>query len=268
MNTNKDIYDFNDLIQLMQRLRDPDKGCPWDVDQTFETIKPHTIEEAYEVADAIETGTMDDLKDELGDLLFQVIFHAQMGAEKGHFDMGSIIDHVTKKMIFRHPHVFGDVKANNALDVEDHVWEQQKAKEKNQKRVNRDHYLDDVTMALPSLSLANKIQKRVRKVGFEYGTIDGVFDKMHEEIEELRHAITSEKPDDIAEEYGDVLLVSSLIGSYLKLNAEQTLRQSCLKFVERFNAVEDHLKSQSLNLEDATIDDMRASWNAIKIKSD
>lgn len=227
---------------------------------------PHTIEEAYEVADAIENGTMDDLKDELGDLLFQVIFHAQMGAEQGHFDMASIIDHVTKKMIFRHPHVFKDTTANNAKDVEDNVWEQQKAKEKSQKQVNNDHYLDDVTMTLPSLSLANKIQKRVRKVGFEYGSIDDVFDKMQEELDELRTAIKSNNHDHITEEYGDVLLASALLGSYLKLNAEETLRQSCLKFMDRFNAMEGHLRDQSMSLDDAHIDDMRASWDVVKKK--
>jgi ATP diphosphatase len=262
MNTNKDRYDYQDLKALMVRLRSPDNGCPWDLEQTFETIKPHTIEEAYEVADAIERGDMNDLKDELGDLLFQVIFHAQMADENNDFNMDDIVDHIVKKMIFRHPHVFTDNKAVDAKDVEDNVWEQQKAKEKGNKA--KDHYLDDVTRALPSLLLANKLQKRARKVGFEYPSIDNVFDKMHEELDELKSAIKSGNQNDIKDEYGDVLLVSALMGSYLKLNSEETLRQSCDKFIKRFNAIEDDLKSRATTLDDASIDDMRDSWDRIK----
>lgn len=255
MDTQKDRYNFSDLIQLMERLRSAEDGCPWDVEQTFETIKPHTIEEAYEVADAIERGDMNDLKDELGDLLFQVIFHAQMAAEQNAFAMDDVIDHVTKKMIFRHPHVFEDATANTAEAVRDDIWEQQKAKEKGAKTDNG-HYLDDVTRALPSLLLANKIQKRVRKTGFKYPTIHAVFDKLDEEIKELKTAIQNDNKADIEEEYGDVLLVSALFGAHLNLNPEESLRKACLKFINRFNMVEDDVK----DLKTASVEDMTRAW--------
>ena len=259
MDVNKDQFDINDLVALMQKLRDPVNGCPWDLQQNFQSIKPHTIEEAYEVADAIEHNNMVSLKDELGDLLFQVIFHAQMAAEKGHFDLLDVIDHVTRKMIFRHPHVFTDQKATDAKDVEDNVWEQQKAKEKQDLSGKRT--LDHVTMALPSLLLANKMQKQVRKYGFEYTSINDVFDKLDEEVTELRQAMNGTKQSDIIDEYGDVLFVSALIGSYLKLNAEETLRKACLKFKERFNTMEDDLSRHcGLTLSEATIEDMMAAW--------
>ncbi len=252
----KSNYELNDLIALMQRLRNPENGCPWDVEQTYETIKPHTIEEAYEVADAIERGNMDDLKDELGDLLFQVIFHAQMAAEENAFNMDDVIDHVTKKMIFRHPHVFTDNKATSAKDVEENVWEQQKAKEKGA-RTDK-NTLDSVTNALPSLLFANKVQKKTRKLGFAYPSIDEVFEKLDEEVAELKQAIKNDS--NIAEEYGDVLLVSTLLGAHLKLNPEEHLRQATLKFIKRFNALEDDLG----DLNDASLEDMMNAWVKVK----
>ncbi len=262
MDTQKTPFDISDLIQLMERLRSPDNGCPWDIEQTFKTIKPHTIEEAYEVADAIERHNMNDLKDELGDLLFQVVFHAQMASESGYFDFSDIIDHVTKKMIFRHPHVFADQKAANAQDVEDNLWEQQKEKEK--KQDIKDHYLDDVTLSLPSLLLANKLQKKARKTGFEYPSMDDVFDKFQEELAELKSALATNNKNHIMDEYGDLLFVSALMGSYLKINAEECLRQACLKFKERFDFMEDDLKSCQMCLEDASIDDFIAAWSRAK----
>jgi len=265
MNTQKDRFDLADLLALMQRLRDPDQGCPWDIAQDFNSIKPHTIEEAYEVADAIERQNMPDLKDELGDLLFQVIFHAQIAAEDGHFTMNDVIDHVTRKMIFRHPHVFTDQKADTAQQVEDQVWEQQKAKEKENKNTSNQYYLDDVTMALPSLLLANKIQKRVRKIGFAYPDILSVFDKMQEEINELRSAL--DDGNHIQEEYGDLLLVTALLGAHLRLNPEETLRQAILKFKGRFDAVETALKNQGQSIEDASIEDMSREWTRVKKSS-
>jgi len=262
MDTDKDRYNYDDLKKLMARLRSPDNGCPWDLEQTFETIKPHTIEEAYEVADAIERGNMNDLKDELGDLIFQAVFHAQMADELNHFNMDDIIDHVVKKMIFRHPHVFTDNKAANATDVEENVWEQQKAKEKIQ---TQDQYtLDSVTKSLPSLLLANKLQKKARRTGFEYANLDDVFDKMHEELNELKDAIKNGNGSRIKEEYGDVLLTSALLGSYLKLNSEDTLRAACDKFTARFNAMEDDLKKGNVSLSDATLKNMKKSWFKIK----
>lgn len=256
MDTNKDRYNLNDLKQLMARLRDPDNGCPWDLDQTFDKIKNYTVEEAYEVSDAIERGTKDDLKDELGDLLFQIMFHTQMASEDGDFTLDDVIDHVTKKMIFRHPHVFGDEDGKDAKDVEERVWEAQKAKEKAQKGDDA-YVLDDVTRALPALSLANKVQKRVCKVGFAYPSIDDVYKKLNEEIEELKQA---ESEEHIAEEFGDVLFVTALLGYHLKANPENALRDGVFKFIKRFNAVEDELGS----LENASLDDMQSAWAKIK----
>lgn len=256
MDTNKDRYNLNDLKQLMARLRDPDNGCPWDLEQTFDTIKNYTVEEAYEVSDAIERGTKDDLKDELGDLLFQILFHSQMASEDGDFTLDDVIDHVTKKMIFRHPHVFGDEDGKDAKDVEERVWEAQKAKEK-AKKGNGNYVLDDVTRALPALSLANKVQKRVCKVGFAYPSIDDVYEKLNEEIEELKQA---ESDAHIAEEFGDVLFVTALLGYHLKINPENALRDGVFKFIKRFNAVENKLGS----LENASLDDMQSAWQKIK----
>lgn len=258
MDINKDKYGLNDLITLMERLRNPNNGCPWDIEQDFNSIKPHTIEEAYEVADAIERGDMRNLKDELGDLLFQVIFYAQMATEQNLFTMSDIIDHVTKKMIFRHPHVFGDNKASDADDVKDNIWEEQKAKEKSD-QTNK-NTLDSITMALPSLLLANKIQKKVRKLGFEYSSITNVFEKLDEEVAELQQAINENNNDNIAEEYGDVLLVSTLLGTYLELNPEEELRRSSLKFIDRFNTLEDNLG----DLSTTPIEEMIRGWNEAK----
>jgi ATP diphosphatase len=262
---NKDKYSIQDLLQLMERLRSPINGCPWDVEQNFQTIKPHTIEEAYEVADAIERNDMNDLKDELGDLLFQVIFHAQMAHEDDLFTFDDIVDHVTKKMIFRHPHVFSDTKADNAKAVKDNVWEQQKDKERNS-TIKNNHYLDKVTHSLPSLSLANKIQKNVHKVGFKYTTIEDVFQKLDEELNELKQAIASKNQKDIEEEYGDVLIVSALLAHHIdsEKTAEDILRESCFKFIKRFNAVEDHLKKQNVSLDQASINQMMDTWSIIK----
>jgi ATP diphosphatase len=256
MDKNKDRYDLNDLKQLMARLRDPDNGCPWDLDQTFDTVKSYTVEEAYEVSDAIERGTKDDLKDELGDLLFQIMFHTQMASEDGDFTLDDVIDHVTKKMIFRHPHVFSDENGKDAQDVEERVWEAQKAKEK-AKNGGSTYTLDDVTRALPALSLANKVQKRVCKIGFAYPSIDNVYEKLNEEIEELKQA---ESEEHIAEEFGDVLFVTALLGYHLKTNPENALREGVFKFIKRFNAVEDELSS----LENASLDDMQSAWQKIK----
>ena len=267
MDLNKKRYSINDLKDLMARLRDKDAGCPWDLEQDFQSIKPYTIEEAYEVADAIENGNMTDLKDELGDLLFQVIFHAQMASEQNEFNFDDVIDHVTKKMIFRHPHVFGGDNANDAHDVKDRVWEQQKAKERAAKSVMNNYYLDTVTRALPSLLLANKIQKQVHKVGFEFPSIDDVYGKLNEEILELKEACANNDQAAIHDEMGDVLFCAALIAQTLGINSEESLRQANLKFIERFNGVEDILKADGRTLTEANLDEMMAAWQLIKRNS-
>ena len=261
MDTHKDKYDLDDLKTLMKRLRSRDNGCPWDIEQTFDTIKPHTIEEAYEVADAIERGNMDDLKDELGDLLFQVVFHAQMGDEGDLFSMDDIIDHVTKKMIFRHPHVFESDIAITADDVKDTIWEAQKNKEKPQSN----SALDGLTMNLPSLLLASKIQKKAIKSGFTYPSIDDVFEKIDEETQELKDAISNGDQGDIDEEFGDVLFTTALLSKHFDVdNPEEALRAANIKFIKRFQAMENALHADGKNLKDVSVDQMIQCWNAIK----
>ena len=265
MNLDKDKYDVSDLKALMKRLRDKRNGCPWDIEQNFMSIKPHTIEEAYEVADAIENDDMAGLKDELGDLLFQVVFHAQMADEQDEFDFDDVINHVTKKMIFRHPHVFSDGHASGANDVEARIWERQKELERRLEKSNdENHYLDTLTRSLPALSLANKIQKQVHKVGFEFAHIDDVYDKLDEELTELKEACAHGNPEAVVDEMGDVLFCTALIAQTLGVKAEESLRQANLKFINRFNGVEDLLKSQGTNLESATLDDMSCAWRIVK----
>ena len=260
---NKTNYSYEDLKSLMVRLRDKQSGCPWDIKQNFSTIKLHTIEEAYEVADAIERNNMDDLKDELGDLLFQIIFHAQMAEEAGEFNMDDVVSHVTKKMIFRHPHVFENQgKTTTASQVENTIWEEQKAKEKSKDR--QAHYLDDVTQNLPSLLLAAKIQKRVHKVGFQYPSFYAVLDKLSEEIEELKEAYEAGDEAHTDEELGDVLFVTALLSTETQINPEECLRKACKKFINRFNSVETLLAKDGLNLQSATVEDMTHAWNQIK----
>lgn len=250
----------------MAHLRDPAKGCPWDIVQDFSTIKPHTIEEAYEVADAIERGDMDDLKDELGDLLFQVIFHAQMATEQNSFTFDDVVDAVTKKMIFRHPHVFGDQTAKTAKDVKDKIWEQQKQKEKKTGRHKGGHYLDDVAAALPALLQAAKIQKRAHRIGFKFPSMGAVFDKLDEELSELKSAINSNEGEErIVEEFGDVLFITAVMGRHCGVeNPEEALRQANLKFIKLFNHMEDALIQQGTSLERATIEDMTRAWFVVK----
>ena len=266
MDLKKDYYNLQDLKDLMARLRDRDNGCPWDIEQGFETIKPHTIEEAYEVADAIERDDMNDLKDELGDLLFQVIFHAQMAAEQNLFTMDDVIDHITKKMIFRHPHVFGDETATDAETVKNEVWERQKAKEKEKTARGDSHLLDSVTNALPSLLHSHKIQKKVIKAGFEYHSIDEVFAKMDEEISELKESLQAQDSQGIDEELGDIMFVAALLCYYSKTekDPETLLRHANLKFIRRFNALENALKGRNISLDMATTDQMRQTWQVIK----
>lgn len=270
MDINKPRYDTEDLKALMRRLRNKENGCPWDIEQDFNTIKPHTIEEAYEVADAIERRDMNDLKDELGDLLFQVIFHAQMADEANLFTFDDIVDHVTKKMIFRHPHVFGELRGKNhtADDIKTTIWEEQKAKEKavRNKGDNDNHSIfDGVTMALPSLLLSQKLQNKARNTGFKYPDINAVFDKLAEELHELDDAIKQDDKAHIEEEYGDLLFIAALIGRHIDVNAEEALRKANLKFMARFQSVEKILQQEkNIPLQSASLDDYMQAWDEAK----
>ena len=258
-----DRYSTADLLDIMAKLRDPDGGCPWDVEQDFASIAPYTIEEAYEVADAIEQGDMPSLKGELGDLLLQVVFHAQMAAEAGHFDYGDVVQAVSEKMVQRHPHVFGDVSIADA-DAQTRAWEDQKAGERALKAKNEGRepsVLDDVARGLPALMRAEKLQKRAARVGFEWDDISGVYDKLEEEIGELRNA-TDEV--NFEEEIGDMLFVIANLARWHKIDPEEALRKTNAKFLRRFHYIEAELKKRGKTPEQSDLQEMDALWNEAK----
>lgn len=255
---------MNDLRALMARLRDPKTGCPWDVEQDFKSIAPYTIEEAYEVADAIAQDDMPALQDELGDLLLQVVFHAQMAEEAGLFNFDAVAAGVTAKMIHRHPHVFGNEKAANAKDVESRIWEERKAQEK-RKQV-QDSILTDVPLALPSVARAQKLQKRAARVGFEWPEAIQVLDKLEEEIQELREAITNKDEANIHEELGDTLFCVINYGRMIGVDCETALRDVNNKFQRRFQGIERELKNRGKTFEQTTLNEMEEIWVAEKLK--
>lgn len=255
---------INDLLALMKRLRDPNGGCPWDIEQNFKSIAPYTIEEAYEVFDAIEQGDMAALEDELGDLLLQVVFHAQMADEAGHFNFNDVAAHVTAKMIHRHPHVFGDTKADSAADVEGRIWEDMKAQEK--RKMEQDSILGDVPLALPAVLRAQKLQKRAARVGFEWPEAIQVLDKLEEEIQELRQAIANKDEANIHEEIGDTLFCVINYGRMIGVDCETALRDVNQKFERRFRGIERELKARGKTFEQTTLDEMESIWVAEKLK--
>lgn len=261
---NMPVAAINELREVMRRLRDPNGGCPWDLVQDFKTIAPYTIEEAYEVFDAIEQGDMAALEDELGDLLLQVVYHAQMAEEAGHFNFDDVAAHVTAKMIHRHPHVFGDAKAADAADVEARIWEDQKAKEARKK--DQDSILGDVPLALPAVLRAQKLQKRAARVGFEWPEAIQVLDKLEEEIQELRQAIANKDAANIHEEIGDTLFCVINYGRMIGVDCESALRDVNNKFERRFRGIERTLKERGKSFEDTTLDEMEEIWVAEKLK--
>ncbi|MBI1301201.1 MAG: nucleoside triphosphate pyrophosphohydrolase [Alphaproteobacteria bacterium] len=248
-------YTFNDLIDVMRALRTPETGCPWDLEQDFKTIIPYTLEEAYEVADAIDREDMADLREELGDLLFQSVYHAQMASEGGHFDLHDVVHDITSKMISRHPHVFGDDQAASAEDV-NAIWEERKKAEK----TDSQSVLDGVTAALPALLKAQKLQKRAAKVGFEWPDVTHVLDKLEEEIQEMREAVAKHDLENQSEELGDILFLLANYGRMLGINAEESLRQCNNKFEKRFRGVEKDLG----DLEKSSLEEMEESWKRQK----
>jgi nucleoside triphosphate diphosphatase len=225
--------DIRPLADIMAQLRDAESGCPWDIEQDFASIAPYTIEEAYEVADAIERQDMVDLKDELGDLLFQVVFHSQMAMEAGHFTLDEVIAGICEKMTRRHPHVFGGQNATTA-DVVVANWETIKARERSQKQTDASA-LSGVAKALPALLRAQKIQKRAARTGFDWPDIVGATAKLHEEIQELEEAATS---DEQMDEMGDLLFAAVNISRHLNIDAEAALKQATQKFERRFRYME------------------------------
>ncbi|MGE3142218.1 MAG: nucleoside triphosphate pyrophosphohydrolase [Hyphomonadaceae bacterium] len=229
------------VLEVMRRLRDPETGCPWDKEQTFATIAPYTIEEAYEVADSIARGALSDLKEELGDLLFQVVFHARMAEEQGAFDFAAVAAGLAAKMRARHPHVFGAAGARTAAEQTAH-WEALKAEERAAK--SQAGVLDDVAMNLPALMRAEKLTKRAARIGFDWPNAEAVLEKLEEELGELEEARAHGRADHIAEEMGDALFVMANLARKLGVDPEEALRRANSKFTSRFHFIEARLRAQ------------------------
>jgi ATP diphosphatase len=249
------------LLEIMRRLRDPDTGCPWDIEQSFATIAPYTIEEAYEVADAIDRKDWADLKGELGDLLFQSVFHAQMASEAGLFTFDEVADAMSDKMVARHPHVFGDASRDKSAEQQTRDWETIKAAERAARA--EQGVLDGVALGLPALLRAVKLQKRAARVGFDWPSTDEVIDKIVEEAQELREAHT---PDHAFEEFGDLLFVMANLARHMRIDPEAALRAANAKFTRRFRAIEAALAAQGKTPGDSTLTEMDALWDAAKAR--
>lgn len=259
-------YAMDDLLQIMAKLRDPDGGCPWDVQQDFASIAPYTIEEAYEVADAIERANMDDLKGELGDLLLQVVFHAQMAAEAGHFAYADVVNAISEKMVVRHPHVFGDMTVEDA-DAQTAAWETQKAAERAAKAEAAGlvpSALDDVAGGLPALMRAEKFQKRAARVGFDWPSPAPVVDQVREELDEVVAEIDGGDPDRLEDEIGDLLFTCVNLARKLGVDPETALRRTNAKFERRFRSVEGYAAADGNTLPDMSLDEMEALWKRAK----
>jgi ATP diphosphatase len=254
------------LLEVMARLRDPKGGCPWDLEQDFSTIAPYTIEEAYEVADAIARGEMTDLEDELGDLLLQVVYHAQIAKEAARFDFESVAEKIAAKMIRRHPHVFGDALVADAA-AQSVAWEETKAEERRTKAGVREAtgLLDDLPLALPALMRAQKLQRRAARVGFDWPNAAPVLAKIEEELAEVRAEMTAAAPRArLTDELGDLLFAVVNLARHLEVDAETALRQTNQKFERRFRAIEQALGTAGRKLEDASLDEMEALWQRAK----
>lgn len=249
------------LLDIMERLRQPDSGCPWDVEQDFSSVAPYTVEEAYEVADAIERGDMDALRDELGDLLFQVAFHAQMAKEAGHFTFEDIVDAISAKMTRRHPHVFGSDE-QRAAGAQAASWEEIKAVER--AKSGDDSALACVARALPAVSRANKLGLRASRVGFDWPDRQGVRDKIHEELDELEEAVGTRESDHIEEEFGDVLFAVVNMARHLDIDPEQALSRANNKFERRFRDMERDIRAQGKRITDFSLESLDQRWRAAK----
>lgn len=260
MNNQKDNNDISNIIEILQSLRDPDKGCPWDLEQTFETIAPYTLEEAYEVVDAISREDFSDLKDELGDLLFQVVYHAQIAQEIGEFSFSDVVNAVCEKMIRRHPHVFGKDEVANAASQEK-KWEAIKHKERG---TELDSVLDGIALVLPALVRAKKLGKRAALVGFDWDNQAGARNKIKEELTELDAAIVEKDTNSIAAEMGDVFLSLVSMCRHLDIDPEICLGNANIKFEKRFRILEKNVLSSEEKWEDLSEDDLEKLWQDAK----
>lgn len=255
---NMDPRKIETLRAIMKALRTPGTGCPWDLEQSFETIAPYTIEEAYEVADAIARGAKTELRDELGDLLLQAIYHAQLADEEGSFNFDDVVESISRKMIRRHPHVFGDTEARSATLAKG-FWEDIKAKEK---KPRKDGLLADVPVGLPGLTRALKLQSKAAKVGFDWPDISHVYDKLAEELDELKDA----PPEKQAEEFGDLLFVVANLARHLEIDPEAALRAANAKFERRFRYIEEALEKRGRKPADSNLEEMDGLWDEAKAK--
>lgn len=256
------MNEINRLLDLMVQLRDPSSGCPWDLAQTFDSIVPHTLEEAYEVADAIARGDMLDLKDELGDLLFQIVFYAQMAREAGDFEFADVVTSINDKMTRRHPHVFGNVHYADAEELSN-AWEEIKTRERSE-----DHsasILDGVALALPALTRAFKLQHRAARIGFDWSKLEPVIAKVEEELREIRQELRGDiEAERVAEEVGDLLFACTNLARHLNVDPEAALRAANTKFETRFRRIETWLKSSGKTLEEASLEEMDTLWERAK----
>lgn len=263
-------YGLDDLIRLMSALRDPDTGCPWDLQQTFASIVPHTLEEAYEVADCIEREDWEHLRDELGDLLFQVVFYARLADEKGWFDLHRIIDQLVTKLIRRHPHVFPrgtlEQAGTDGVEVEQVNASWEKIKQQEREARARSGILDDIPLGLPALSRAAKLQRRAARVGFDWPDMLGVLDKIEEEIAELRTALKQNDLDNAREEVGDLLFAQVNLARHLEIEPEQALRNTNAKFERRFHHIETRVEESGQAWEQLSLDQLDHWWDEAKQK--
>ena len=247
------------LLEIMRRLRDPASGCPWDIEQTFDSIAPYTLEEAHEVADAIARRAYDELPAELGDLLFQAVFHAQMAQDAGLFGFDDVVRAICDKMVARHPHVFGDASRDKSAEQQTRDWEQIKAAERGAARV-----LDGVALGLPALTRAVKLQKRAARVGFDWPSTDEVLAKLIEEAAELVEARDSLTQAEVEEEFGDLMFVMANLARYLQIDPEAALRATNAKFSRRFGRIEDFLAEAGRSPSQSDLAEMDALWNRAK----
>lgn len=253
---------FDRLVEIMQRLRAPD-GCPWDREQNFDSIKPYTLEETYEVLEAIDERDWPHLSEELGDFMLQAVFYAQMAAEQGLFSIENSLDAINEKLVRRHPHIFADAVADTATDVKAR-WDEIKKQEKAARGEQQKNLLDSVPRNTPALMEAQQISSKAAASGFDWDNIEQVFDKMREELDELRAARESGSSADIEGEFGDLLFVMVNVARFLKVDPEQALRKTNAKFRKRFNFVEDRLRDQSKAFADSNIAEMEELWQAAK----
>lgn len=254
---------FDDLLEIMKRLRAPDTGCAWDLEQSFETIAPYTIEEAYEVSDAIERGDMRDLCDELGDLLLQVVFHAQIASDDGHFSIQDVTQAISEKMIRRHPHVFGDA-AQKTSAQQTANWESIKAEERSDKANSDSSALAGVALALPALMRAEKLQKRAARTGFDWTDPRDILDKLDEEKAEVEEAMRSGDAEHVEEEIGDLLFVAANLARRMDVDPEIALRKANAKFERRFREMETLASARGIQFSSLSLDEQESLWQNVK----